>query len=64
MKSDIWKTPTEACKILGEGWTVGVNVVEKVNQYGVTTASRRIFHGDEHPLARKGMVVFDKDELK
>lgn len=65
MTTDVWKTPEEACKILGNGWQVGGNgKIYRINQYGVEIASRRIFRGDEHPLAQAGMVVFHKDELK
>ena len=64
MNTDIWKTPEEACAMLGADWFVGMGQIERRNSIGVVTATRRIYTGTEHPLAQAGKVVFTKGELK
>ena len=59
---DVWKSPKEACDILGEGWIISEGFVVKHNDYGAVIAKQRIFNGDEHLLSQPGMVVFREDD--
>lgn len=62
---DVWLSPEQACKVLGDGWTVSIqrDCIHKLNEYGVALSSRRIFTGDEHPLAQPGKVVLTQGEF-
>lgn len=60
MTTDVWKTPEEAVSLLGEGWEIradGQSIVKR-NSIGTIISMRRIYTGEEHPLAQPGMVVF------
>jgi hypothetical protein len=64
MNKDVWKTPEQACAMLGEGWGISPNgqwIVLR-NESGVIVSQRRIFSGTEHPKAQAGMVVFQAGE--
>lgn len=64
MIQDICLTPRDACRLLGEDWCYQPGDERILRVYdGAVTASRRVFDGSEHPLARKGMVVFSSKEL-
>lgn len=64
IETDIWMSPQDACSILGEGWVYedGEKSI-KLLKDGCKIASRPVFDGSEHNLARKGMVVFSHKEL-